>query len=85
MKRGSVWNLVVAIILIGLVAVNWGLALLTGHLRLQPRDLMLDGALLVLGTGRLLRFLSPEMALIRPLRVLGTVMVVGYFLMKMKM
>jgi hypothetical protein len=85
MKRGSLWNLAVAIVLLGLVAVNWGLALITGHMRLQPKDLMLDGALLVLAVGRLLRFLTPEMALIKPLRILGTVMVVGYFLMKMTM
>ena len=74
-------NLVGAIILLGLVVFMLVTSISAGHMP-TPRALVLDGALLLFSAGRFIAFGMPGSPIIRPLRMVGLVLLVGYMLMK---
>ncbi len=49
---------------------------------MEMKDLALDGALLVYAVSRFLRYLQPDLPLIRILRVAGIVLLLAYFGLK---
>jgi hypothetical protein len=85
MKRGSIWHLVIGVLLLLMLVARYVVAFACGHMpSMEPKNLALDGALLVYAVTRFLRYASPDLPMIKATRYVGLFLLVGYFMLKFK-
>lgn len=85
MNRGSIWNLAAAVVLLGIVLFRYAAALMAGHMpAMELKNLALDASLIVFAINRILRWLQPTLAIIRPMRFFAIALFVAYLGLKVQ-
>jgi hypothetical protein len=80
-----IWNLVAGILLTLILLARYGASLAAGHMpSMEPKDLALDGCLLVFAVSRFMRFIQPNLPIARALRMFGLLLFFVYLGLKVQ-